>query len=590
MDREEWSARSKTLRYGQLATMLGGMALLAHLMCDENDGYLGERLQAFLPSSAFHQTAECAGGSGFTDKNLEDFKDKVSEGVDKLVEQNPNVQRVRIQSGLRGTRYFIEFPIDARNFDAYSLLQKVQQKLENAKGKKYNVRVTQTDSYLKDDQVAYLVDYLVNSSQVEGTRCPGSVYIRGVKGQEGLDSFKFTLEKGQDFSELDVQLCVAAYSEALTLSPLAMQQQGAASIQPSIDEANMTPAQRKFSRRMAAKNTSESQSGIQGGPGAGAAGIAGMQQQQADESDPATVLEKHGCSVFLPNKASDALDWDYLAGYRAVKRDIEDTVLLALTHGDVYDQITAATRMKNETNRPRCVLFEGPPGCGKTTSAKIISQQVDIPLVYMPLEAIMSKYYGESESKLAEIFEAAAAMGSVIVFIDEVDSLATSREAGLHEATRRILSTLLRKIDSFESEGEVLVICATNRKKDLDPALVSRLDLSIRFELPDASTRAAIFQRYAKQLSSDDLQQIGDLAVNLSGRDIADICKDAERKWASKYIRKEVTTILPTLDVYIQATKTRLAHMQDSNLRMDSDFNPALMADRLAELPMKIGN
>lgn len=181
-----------------------------------------------------------------------------------------------------------------------------------------------------------------------------------------------------------------------------------------------------------------------------------------------------------------------------MKRDIEDTVLLALTHGDIYDKITQATRMKNETNRPKCILFEGPPGCGKTTSAKIISQQVEIPLVYMPLEAIMSKFYGESESKLAEIFEAASAMGSVILFIDEVDSLATSREAGLHEATRRILSTLLRKIDSFESEGEVLVICATNRKKDLDPALISRLDLSIRFELPESSTRAEIFQRYAK--------------------------------------------------------------------------------------------
>lgn len=110
----------------------------------------------------------------------------------------------------------------------------------------------------------------------------------------------------------------------------------------------------------------------------------------------------------------------------------------------------------------------------------------------------MSKFYGESESRLAEIFEAAQAMGSVILFIDEIDSLATSRESGLHEATRRILSTLLRKIDSFESDGEVLVIAATNRKKDLDPALVSRTDMSIRFNLPDASTRALIFQRYAK--------------------------------------------------------------------------------------------
>ena len=67
--------------------------------------------------------------------------------------------------------------------------------------------------------MAYLVDYLVNSSQVEGTRCPGSLYIRGVKGQEGLDSFKFTLEKGQDFSDFDVQLFLTAYSEALTLGP-----------------------------------------------------------------------------------------------------------------------------------------------------------------------------------------------------------------------------------------------------------------------------------------------------------------------------------------------------------------------------------
>lgn len=161
-------------------------------------------------------------------------------------------------------------------------------------------------------------------------------------------------------------------------------------------------------------------------------------------------------------------------------------------------------------------------------------------------------------------------MGSVILFIDEVDSLATSREAGLHEATRRILSTLLRKIDSFESEGEVLVICATNRKKDLDPALISRTDMSIRFELPDASTRAEIFQRYAKQLSEEELKALGELSVYLSGRDIADICKDAERKWASKYIRKEVTTISPSFGVYEEATKNRLTQMQDTNLRMDN--------------------
>ena len=291
-----------------------------------------------------------------------------------------------------------------------------------------------------------------------------------------------------------------------------------------------------------------------------------------DNDDPVATLQKHSCTVFLPDKRENKLDWDYLAGYESMKRSIEDTVLLALTNGDVYDQITALTRVKNETNRPKCVLFEGPPGCGKTTSAKIISHQVQIPLVYMPLEAIMSKFYGESESRLAEIFEAAQAMGSVIMFIDEIDALATSREGGLHEATRRILSTLLRKIDSFESEGEVLVICATNRKKDLDPALISRTDLSIRFDLPDVSTRAQIFQRYAKQLSEAELNTLAEMSVNLSGRDISDICKEAERKWASKYIRKEVSDLSPKMEVYTEATQQRTVQMRDANVRMDYDL------------------
>lgn len=96
---------------------------------------------------------------------------------------------------------------------------------------------------------------------------------------------------------------------------------------------------------------------------------------------------------------------------------------------------------------------------------------------------------------------------------------------GIHEASRRILSTLLRKIDSFESSTDVLLICATNRKDDLDAALLSRIDMSVKFELPDKHSRAQIFKRYAKQLDKLDLEKLADLSEGLSGRNISDICK-----------------------------------------------------------------
>lgn len=339
------------------------------------------------------------------------------------------------------------------------------------------------------------------SSITVGAKNRGSIYLKGTKGKV-YDNFVFSIEKQTDYTDLEIEALIKVYENAFKPQ------------KKNDKNSRKKKFMKKFKDNFSSTEEGENLSG---------------ENSEENEKDPKAILHKYGVSIFMPDEKNEKkknLDWDYLAGYESVKRLIEDSILLGLTHGEIYDQITSGTRMKLETNRPKAILFEGPPGCGKTTSAKIIANQVNIPLVYMPIEAIMSKYYGESETRFSEIFEACKNLGRSIIFIDEIDALATSREGGIHEATRRILSTLLRKIDGFESEGgEVLFICATNRSKDLDPALLSRLDIKINFDLPDERMRSLIFQRYAKQLSQNDLENLGKISKDLSGRDIADICK-----------------------------------------------------------------
>ncbi|KAK9155555.1 hypothetical protein Sjap_003035 [Stephania japonica] len=220
-------------------------------------------------------------------------------------------------------------------------------------------------------------------------------------------------------------------------------------------------------------------------------------------------LEAMGVRIFGLNEAqavsSDGnISWENIAGYDQQKREIEDTILLALRSPDVYDDIARGTRRKFETNRPRAVLFEGPPGTGKTSCARVIANQAGVPLLYVPLEIVMSKYYGESERLLGTVFSLANELSNgAIIFLDEVDSFAASRDEGIHEATRRILS-----IDGFEQEKKVVVIAATNRKEDLDPALISRFDSMITFGLPDEQNRQEIVAQYAKHLAKSELAQL----------------------------------------------------------------------------------
>ncbi|CBN79434.1 conserved unknown protein [Ectocarpus siliculosus] len=268
-------------------------------------------------------------------------------------------------------------------------------------------------------------------------------------------------------------------------------------------------------------------------------------------------LRQLGVEVF--DKATgETPGWDSLAGYADVKQEIEDTLILPLRHPEVYDVIARKTRTQFESNRPRAVLFEGPPGTGKTVSARVIAGRSDRPMVHVPVENIMSKWYGESEKKLSAIFDACDEMGGAIIFIDEVDALAGSRSTGgMHEATRRVLSVILQKVEGFEKGSKNILICATNRKDDLDAALISRFQLSIQFGLPDATTRREVFGLYAKQLSQHELQTLATITAGMSGRDMKETCQHAERRWASKLVRGQETSELPSLKEYVDCVDRR---------------------------------
>lgn len=154
----------------------------------------------------------------------------------------------------------------------------------------------------------------------------------------------------------------------------------------------------------------------------------------------------------------------------------------------------------------------------------------------------------------------------------------------MHEATRRILSVLLQRLEGFNGRSENILVCATNRKKDLDKALVSRFNVILKYDLPDSKTRAQIFRMYAKQLTNEDCVDLADQSEGLSGRGIKDVCEQVERKHASSFIgelrrKREIgedvkydsmrlsRTFLPQLSDY----KKQLRQYQISHQGCDDD-------------------
>lgn len=192
--------------------------------------------------------------------------------------------------------------------------------------------------------------------------------------------------------------------------------------------------------------------------------------------------------------SDDLPGFDDFGGLGEVKARARELIETPLKYRDALEAIRA---------RPvRGVLFTGDPGTGKTMLARIIAGAADACFYQVSGPEIISKWHGDSEKVLRSVFKHAEEQDRSIIFFDEFDSIAVARSGDAHEASKRLVAQLLTLMDGFAPRHNVVVIAATNRPQDIDPALLrpGRFDWTIDFRLPDEKDRVAILSAQAKRL------------------------------------------------------------------------------------------
>ena len=216
--------------------------------------------------------------------------------------------------------------------------------------------------------------------------------------------------------------------------------------------------------------------------------------------------------------------WSDVGGLKDVKKKLEDNVIKAIKRPELFQKLGIEP--------PKGVLLYGPPGCGKTLIAKALANESQASFLAINGPEIMSKYYGETEAKLREIFKQAKENAPSIIFIDEIDSIAPKREEVYGEVEKRVVAQLLSLMDGLTERGNVIVIGATNRIDDVDPALrrPGRFDREVEIGVPNREGRYEILQIHTRGMPLDknvDLRKLAEITHGYTGADLKALCREA---------------------------------------------------------------
>jgi transitional endoplasmic reticulum ATPase len=285
--------------------------------------------------------------------------------------------------------------------------------------------------------------------------------------------------------------------------------------------------------------------------------------------------------------------YEDIGGIRDEIKKVREMIELPLRHPEIFEKLGIEA--------PKGVLLYGPPGTGKTLLAKAVANESNAHFISISGPEIMSKFYGESEARLREIFKEAREKAPSIIFVDEIDSIAPKREEVTGEVERRVVSQMLSLMDGLEARGKVIVISATNRPNAIDPALrrPGRFDREIEIKVPDKKGRQEILQIHTRNMPLADeeqplpvkIEKIASVSHGYVGADLEYLCKEAAMKCLRRLLPElnlEEEKIPPeTLDKLIVNAddfKKALVEVTPSGMREVFIENPDVSWDKVGGL------